>query len=291
MDLRLVKKSVIDYSRKNKRWVLLLLTLGFSSYTIVIVSNDLKAFLQSNSDQIPIILKQISIMARSNEFFKYVVSRGNISDNASFLDKVFHNLSTPVGSGFVFVIAGNFASNMLICIYQIIESSKEMNSDAAHNNGNINYHVGSEITLIGGCIQLFASTAVTMLGLIIHINNYDEIFVGLTNPKHKVKVRDLLISICNGATETLVKTSHKVLTRCDSKVDWDSSLCSLSLTIHQEDIDQVDSKTFYTEMKPRKLVSEVKESGWIDKVPSTLAVPSNKRLAIDVIERVTFDLS
>ncbi|XP_012079442.1 protein PHLOEM PROTEIN 2-LIKE A10 isoform X2 [Jatropha curcas] len=354
MDMQSVKKGVLDYTKKKKRLISILAALGFSSYaayrvyhlpsitrkrkrisnllgalisiaeavsdsaeTIGVISKDLKDFLQSESDQIPNSLKQISKVAKSSEFSDSVICltqaltlgilRGyqsssridygsTAANNSSFLDKVFDKLSTPAGSGFVSVIVGSFARNLVMALYQDGNSStRELNSNSDLNSVGLEInsvtkyvdvvcgHKGKE--LIGDCIQLFVSTAVAVyLDKTMHINTYDEIFAGLTNPKHEKKVREVLVSVCNGAVETLVKTSHQVLTSTEAKS---------RMAIDQREVESenmfLENEASKDEPEARNSFDEVEDGGWIDKVSSTLAVPSNRRLVLDLTGRVTFE--
>jgi len=77
-----------------------------------------------------------------------------------------------------------------------------------------------------------------------------------------MKVKDLVVSVCNGAVETLVKTSHLMLT-----------------SYHQDE--QALLQKGYSEER-------IEEIGlWVNQVSSTLAVPTNRRLVLDVTGRVT----
>jgi len=77
-----------------------------------------------------------------------------------------------------------------------------------------------------------------------------------------MKVKDLVVSVCNGAVETLVKTSH------------------LMLTSYHQDEQALLQKGYFEE--------RIEEIGlWVNQVSSTLAVPTNRRLVLDVTGRVT----
>lgn len=332
MDLELAKKG-FGYARKKKKWLFIMAALGFSGYgayrvyhlpsvsqkrkrllkllgalvsvaevvsdsaeSIGVVSKDLKEFLQSDSDEIPNSLKQVSKIARSDEFSGSVVkltqavtlgvlrgyqsqtksqSHGDdgVASNSSFTDQVMDKLFTKAGSGFVSVVVGSFARNLVLAFI----SDEQSGGGSDSNNSPSMDHFGSKMNdvprwvdvacsekcrdLIGDCIQLFVSTAVTVyLDKTMDINTYDDIFCGLTNPKHEEKVKDMMLSVCNGAVETLVRSSHQVLTSS-------SSSSSSHLAIN-------DGK---------------KDSGWIGQVSSTLAVPSNRRFVLDLTGRVTFE--
>lgn len=66
--------------------------------------------------------------------------------------------------------------------------------------------------LIAECIQTLVGTAVSVyIDKTKDVNFYDDMVAGITNPSHKDPMKDLLASVCNGAVETLVKTSHNVI--------------------------------------------------------------------------------
>lgn len=319
-----MKRSLLDYTKKNKRWVAVFAALGLSSFaayrvynspsivqkrekiskllgslisiaqvisdsadTIGVISKDLKEFLQSETDQIPNSLKQISKVTRSTEFSESVTSltkaltlgilRGYKSTGVSnagpsFLDNVFDKLTTPTGSGFVSVVVGSFARNLVMGFYQ-------MDSDSESEEKSIDKWIDVICNarckeLIGESIQLFVSTAVAVyLDKTMHINTFDEMFKALANPKHEKEVKDMFITVCNGAVETLVKTSHQVLTNSESEIpDSTPTLCSNSEDKEGESGNEEETKGW-----------------WVGKVSATLAVPSNRRLVLDVTGRVTFE--
>ncbi|KAF9620751.1 hypothetical protein IFM89_014355 [Coptis chinensis] len=84
------------------------------------------------------------------------------------------------GTGFAFVVVGSFGRNLVMAFY----------------SGDGNQSSSEEQKWM------------------MEVNTYDDIFSGLINPKHGTKVRDILVSVCNGATETLVKTSHQGQRTC-----------------------------------------------------------------------------
>ncbi|KAJ4714688.1 protein PHLOEM PROTEIN 2-LIKE A10-like [Melia azedarach] len=359
MDLQWLKKG-LDFTRKKKKWLLLLSASSFSGYglyrvynlpaiarkrkrvlkllaalisvaeaisdsaeTIGVVSRDLKVFLQSDSDQIPNSLKQISKIMNSKEFSESVVKvtealtvgilRGHrfqaksdhgANNNSSFEDKVLDKLFTTAGTGFASVVVGSFARNLVMAFYSGGQPCQELHFNSTNSSGVD--HLGLEKNsiprwlnvlrsdekcreLIGDCIQLFVSNAVAVyLDKTMDINTYDEFFAGLTNPKHEAKVRDVLLAVCNGAIETLVKTSHQVLTSSNS------SSGSPYLAVDQGPVTRrrkfAGQEALSMQLKVRNSFHEVKHSGWVGKVSSTLAVPSNRQLVLDLTGRVTFEM-
>ncbi|XP_077233878.1 carbohydrate-binding protein [Tasmannia lanceolata] len=336
MEIQLLK-SCFDFSKRRKKFLLLLTAFGLSSYgfykiyqipsvvkkrkqffklletlisvsesvsgsaeTIGIISKDLKEFLQSDSDEIPTSLKQISKLAKSDEFSSSLIRvsqalaigilRGYSSETknseesmtrSSLSDRILDKLFSTAGSGFASIIVGSFARNLVMGFYSNSQSVGSLNLDDQMNWVNLICNDKCR-GLIADCIQLFVSTLVTVyLDKTMNINTYDEIFSGMTNQKHDVKVKDMLVSVCNSAIETLVKTSHQVLTNSNSsslvKANSDSSLPQSPMRIEG------------FEHQSRSSFDEIKDSGWVDKVSSTLAVPRNRRFVLDVTGRVIFE--
>lgn len=344
MELQLVEKG-FDYARKRKKWIFIIMgAIGFAGYggyrvyhapsvarkrkkfsklfgalvslseavsesaeTVSVVSRDMKDFLQSDSDEIPNSLKQISKLARSQHLSDSLVTltravtlgilhgsqsmnrtdREQTGSGSTLMDRVLDKLFTPAGSGFASVVVGSFARNIVLGFYSDAQSGGESNSSVIQVGSNLG-HVPTWVDvvcgdkcgeLIGNCVQLFVSTMVAdYLDKTMHINPYDEFFSGLTNPKHETQVRDMLVSVCNGAIDTLVKTSHQVLTSSASYLETIGESPSLA-----------SNQDLGVETKGGNVSDEENESGWVSKVSSTLAVPSNRRLVLDVTGRVTFE--
>ncbi|KAJ6730169.1 PROTEIN PHLOEM PROTEIN 2-LIKE A10 [Salix viminalis] len=255
-----------------------------SSETISIVSKDLNEFLQSDADKIPNSLKQISKIAKSDELSEslirvtqaltlgvlrgYNLESGNDKKfglgyrNSSFSDKVMERLFSNEGTGFVSVVVGSFAKNLVLGLYS--SGDDQWRSSLPDVTGWIGVVCDDRCReLMADCIQKFVSTAVAVyLDKTLQINAYDEFFTGLTNPNHQNNVRDVLVSICNGAVETLVKTSHQVLTT--SPTAKSDSACSI--------VEQGEELG-------------VKKDDYLKRE----ALPSNRKFVMDVTGRVTFE--
>ncbi|CAA0843357.1 Protein PHLOEM PROTEIN 2-LIKE A10 [Striga hermonthica] len=342
--LGLVQRG-LDYSNRKRRWIVLLGLVGFSTYgvykvyhfpsvarkrrrllklfgslvsivemvsesceTISIVSRDLKGFVESDSDEIPNSLRQLSKIARSEEFSESVarvcqsltvgVLRGYKETNRAeiqeikgpgLLDRVMDKLMSSADTGFASIVVGSFARNLVLGFYAshggLCEDGRSGGSHEMSSSSALPAWVSVVSDdkcriLVADCIKTFVSTAVAVyLDKTMDVNFYDEMFSGLTNPKHQNKVTDVLVSLCNGAVETLVKTSHHVLTSSKSN---DSYSCEISKLSNRKDA-EVEAR--FTKDTNDHLQSH----GWVSSVSSTLAVPRNRKFVLDVTGRVTFE--
>ncbi|XP_010470231.1 PREDICTED: protein PHLOEM PROTEIN 2-LIKE A10 [Camelina sativa] len=243
-----------------------------SAETISIVSRDLKEFLNSDSDEIPNSLKQLAKITKSKEFSDSLarvseavaigVFRGYNSDqekeaNSSFVDRVF----SEEGAGFVSVVVGSFAKNLVLGFYSNETDQSDTDSSKPRWMSLLSDEKCRE--LLADCIEMFTSSAVSVyIEKTVGINTYDQSFSGLTNPKHRDSARDVLVSVCNGALETFMRTSHDVFTSSGEKND----------SYVRKSSNREDSG-----------------NGWAEALSSTLAVPSNRKFMFDVTGRVTLE--
>ncbi|KAJ8558392.1 hypothetical protein K7X08_005158 [Anisodus acutangulus] len=102
---------------------------------------------------------------------------------------------------------------------QLRKSSTNLSKDAnSFGSTKVNVHtLDSKETsdwLNVDHVELFVSTLVAVyLDKMMNVSAYDSIFSVLTNPSHETKIRDMLVSMCNAAAGTLVRTSHQLLAR------------------------------------------------------------------------------
>ncbi|XP_073123771.1 protein PHLOEM PROTEIN 2-LIKE A10 [Henckelia pumila] len=293
-----------------------------SAETISVLSRDLKEFLKSDSDEIPNSLRQLSKIARSEEFSEsvtrvsqamtlgilrgYNVGNSGIemqeTDKLSLPDRIVDKLMSRAGTGFVSVIVGSFARNLVLGFYG------NGSSEGPSESGQLDMKSSSMTSarwldmisddrcrvLVADSIKTFVGTAVAVyLDKTMDVNFYDEMFSGLTNPKHQNDMKSILVSLCNGMVETLVKTSHQVLTSSKSGPILGSNDSS-SIVGHSDASSLKRKKGFESEASLGKVGEmngsiDLQQSGWIGSVSSTLAVPSNRKFLLDVTGRVTFE--
>ncbi|XP_068329612.1 protein PHLOEM PROTEIN 2-LIKE A10-like [Pyrus communis] len=106
--------------------------------TIGVVSGDLKEFLRSDSKEMPQSLKQISKIARSEEFSVSLsriteamtvgMIRGGL-ENSSFSNRVFEKVFSTAVIGFVSVVVGSFAKNLVMGFYSDEQSGENLSVD------------------------------------------------------------------------------------------------------------------------------------------------------------------
>ncbi|XP_074327362.1 protein PHLOEM PROTEIN 2-LIKE A10-like isoform X1 [Apium graveolens] len=337
MDLGFIKKGH-QITNKQKKLLIILAALGVSSYglykvynfpcmikkrkklsklmgtlvsviemvsdsaeAIGVVSKDMKQFLQSDCDQIPHSLTQLSKIVRSEEFSMSLsrvseavtlgVLRGcrvGIEDENGgvfgFADKVFDKMTSRAGTGFVSVVAGSFARNLVLG-FRTKKGIVSVGSKVPEWLVDVMCDERCKV-VVAEYIKAFVSTAVDVyLERTMSVNVYDDMFSGLTNPKHQGKVRDVLVSVCNGAVETFVRTTHEVLTRPNS--DSSSSVVE-TIGSPRATVDALFDQNARN-LQEKISSFDIRNSDWVSSFSSTLSVPSNRRFVLGMTRRVTYE--
>ncbi|KAF0888314.1 hypothetical protein E2562_014159 [Oryza meyeriana var. granulata] len=237
-----------------------------------LVASDLSDFVRSDSDELPRSVAQLAKLAASPEVSATVAaiseaitagilrgvgstsgpgSGGTVALSDRLVDKLFSDSGERLASA----VAGSFARHLVVAFYSAPSTPGETSSSTKWINL---VATGKGQKAISNWVEVFVSTAVgVFVDKTIHINTYDQLFQGLTNASHDAKVRELLVSVCNGAVETLVKTTHHVMSNANDKSDGSGGNGA--------------------------------GEGWVETVSSTLAVPSNRKFVLDVTGRVTFE--
>eukprot|EP01018_Ginkgo_biloba_P040014 Gb_38583 [translate_table: standard] len=342
-----------------------------SADTIALVSNDLKKFLQSDSDEVPTSLKQLFKIAQCHEFQRALtrvsgaltagviqgVNGSNPPENGETVnsaapgvpERMLDRLFTANGTGFVSVVVGSFARNLVLAFFEnsrqnnngvhnefeILQTVDVPSNASSNSESNSRPPMGSAFVdvlcsdkcraLIAECIQRFVSTAVSVyLDKTMDINVYNDICSGLTNPKHEAQMKGILMSVFNGAVETLIRTSHEVLTSGGSSVKattiQNSCLKAGKIELNEvtEETELVSSSSSRPSLVRGKEIcgscageieagAENREQtlapgaqivnstvsttyrNWADRISYTLAIPSNRKLFIEVSGRITFE--
>lgn len=253
-----------------------------SADAAALVASDLADFVRSDADEVPRSVKQLAKLAASAEVSATVstlseavtsgVLRGAGSSSSgpgsggtvALSDRLVDKLFSDSGERLASAVAGSFARHLVLAFYSAPSPQGEASSSSPTMWVNV-VATGKCRKAISNWVEVFVGTAVReFIDKTIHINTYEQLFEGLTNPKHDAKVKELLVSVCNGAVETLVKTTHHALCNTNGKLDANGSGSGSGNA------------------------NGVGE-GWVETVSSTLAVPSNRKFVLDVTGRVTFE--
>nr|VDC64249.1 unnamed protein product [Brassica rapa] len=137
-----------------------------------------------------------------------------IGSEPSVVDRVIDKAFSEEGGRFVSVVVGSFAKNLVLGF-----RSNEVKNDSEETPPWVRLLCDDKCReLLADCIERFTSTAASVyLDKTMDINTYDQIFEGLTNPKHQDSVKDLLVTVSSGALQTIVRTSHDVFTSPSSR--------------------------------------------------------------------------
>jgi hypothetical protein len=244
------------------------------------VGSDLADFLRSDSDHVPRTLIQLSKLAASDPISSAASSLSHslasgllraLSDSTStststtpaqigLTDRILDRLLSPAGTGFASAVVGSFARNIVLS-YHAAAPRPPRAHPAPDWLTALCSDRGKDAA--ADLVRVFVSTAVAAYldrtASVPVPRTSHQLLAAFTDPKHEAKLKDLLVSVCNGAVETLVRTRRQVAVAPPPT--------------------------------PIVVVSEAQSPpphGCVmDTVSSTLAVPSNRRFVLDITGRVT----
>ncbi|PUZ39845.1 hypothetical protein GQ55_9G375600 [Panicum hallii var. hallii] len=248
------------------------------------VGSDLAEFLRSDSDQVPRSLLQLSKLAASEPVNSAASSLSEslasgvlraISSHQHQLrqqqqqnpqtplqDRILDRLLSPEGAGFASAVVGSFARNLVLssCNARTDSSAEDGDREEPRWLAALCSATGKEAA--ADLVRVFVSTAVAAyLDRTAAVRTNDQLLAGLSNPRHEAKVKDLAVSVCNGAVETFLRTSRQLAKEASiARIE----AAEMERVAHNSDTNCV-----------------------IQRVSSTLAVPSNRRFVLDVTGRVT----
>ncbi|GJN10385.1 hypothetical protein PR202_ga28473 [Eleusine coracana subsp. coracana] len=279
------RRGVLAFARRRRRWLIyagaaagavliyrhpavaahrrrlarLAAALASLAAAAAAVASDLAAFLRSDSDAVPQTLKQISKLRRvpRGDRVRVRALRGGRHRRAP-------RMLSPSGERLASAAAGSFGRELVLSFYST-PSQPSTDSTAATWVDLLTTRKSQRA--IRSWVEVFTATA-TAVGVFIdktiHINTYDQLFVAATNPAYDARLQELFVALCNASVETLVKTSHSVLSNANSPGGNDSvtGTCGSNGGVCER---------------------------WVETVSSALAVPSNRKLVLDLTGKATFE--
>ncbi|WVZ57854.1 hypothetical protein U9M48_008190 [Paspalum notatum var. saurae] len=271
--------------RHHRRRIVAALTLADA---VSHVGSDLAEFLRSDSDQVPRSLLQLSKLAASepvssaasslSESLASGVLRAISSHRhqqhqqqqqqnpqTPFQDRILDRLLSPEGAGFASAVVGSFARNLVLSSCGAARAAEAGDREEPPPRWLAALCSATGKEAAADLVRVFVSTAVAAyLDRTASVRTNDQLpLAGLSDPRHEAKVKDLAVSVCNGAVETFLRTSRQLAK--------EASLARIEVAAAAMDREAQGSGT----------------SCVIQKVSSTLAVPSNRRFVLDVTGRVT----
>ncbi|KAM3259544.1 hypothetical protein ACQJBY_051043 [Aegilops geniculata] len=240
--------------------------------------SDLADFLRSDSDQVPRSLRQLSKLAASDHVSSaasalseslasgalraFSSHRAPDPSSPPLQDRILDRLLSPAGAGFASAVLGSFARNLVLSCRDPEASPRAPGQPdwLAALCSDRGKEAAAEL------VRVFVSTAVAAyLDRTAAVRTSDQVLAGVTDPnKHDAKLKDLLVSVCNGAVETFVRTSR-----------------------------QVTNEASISRAEAAVAAREVCNSGpscVMERVSTTLAMPGNRRFVLDVTGRVTAEM-
>ncbi|WVZ61727.1 hypothetical protein U9M48_011556 [Paspalum notatum var. saurae] len=251
------------------------------------VASDLAAFLRSDSDDLPQTLRQVSKLAASPEAsasaaalsgalaagalrgYRSAAGPAPAGAGPALSDRVIDRVLSPDGERLASAVAGSFGRNLVLAFYAAPSQPSAADASPATASWVDALTTRRCQRAIRSWVEVFTATAVgVFIDKTIHINTYDQLFAAATNPAYGARLQELFVVLCSASVETLVRTSHGVLSGGGDSGSGGNSNGNGNGSSGGN--------------------GGVRE-GWAETVSGALAVPRNRKLVLDLTGRVSFE--
>jgi hypothetical protein len=241
------------------------------------------------------------------------VQSGKQNGKGELVDRLAEKLFSESGKGFASAMVASASRSFVTSIIEYMNTPNSSSRDAgSESEGGLMKGMVSLArsadgkAVLTGWIQTFVGTAVSVyLDQTMDINAFDELAASLEKPEHRSAITDLLSTVCEASTSSFVRTSHEVLTSDPSSSKQNSTLKAMvpSSDVGELFHDTEGSEVFYDmgeqepisprysplKWKGRTVVgkSELAPTNYIEQISNVLAVPSNRKLILDIAGTMT----
>lgn len=229
------------------------------------------------------------------------------------VDRLAEKLFSESGKGFASAVVASASRSFVASVLEHMNTSDTPSRDEVAESGGglakglIAFASSTDgKSMLTDWIQTFVGTAVSVyLDRTKDINPFDELAASLGKAEHQGPITDLLTTICEVSTSSFVRTSHEVLSSDPSSSKHNSVT---KPTVPRPDLgelfhDTEGSEVFYdmgeqepispshstVKWKGKTVVrrSEPAPTNYIEQISKVIAVPSNRKLILDMAATMT----
>ncbi|EFJ33089.1 hypothetical protein SELMODRAFT_84578 [Selaginella moellendorffii] len=286
-----------SFQRRKRQVILILDGLGkllqaaaSAADSASLISGDLKDFLESSNEEgeVPRSIRQLLKILRCPELQDLVavttssvckvIMAGSSSKPSRTMrheglsEKLLNKLFSDPGKGFASAIVGSAVRNLVVS-NGIVRTHGRLSEDPGEWKPAKLLDLACSTkgkALLAECIQIVVEATVsTYLDKTQEVNMFEEMVEAVTKPVHRVPAQEMIVSVCNGAVDTFVRTSYEVLSE-SSKQTTRLDMTPVSFNSSEA-------------------VSALQQGpgNYLEKIFGALTIPSNRMLVMDLAGKVT----
>ncbi|XP_024395289.1 protein PHLOEM PROTEIN 2-LIKE A10 [Physcomitrium patens] len=237
---------------------------------------------------------------------------GKRKGKEDLVDRLVDKLFSDSGKGFASAVVASASRSFVASVIEYINTSNALSrEDESGSGGGLVKSLVAFASSVEGrsamteCIQNFVGTAVSVyLDRTKDINTFDELVAGLVKPEHRGPITDLLTTVCEVSTSSFVHSCHEAIKSDPSSSKYNAVRRSTVFCPDFDDTfhDNDDVDVFYdmgeeplspcqspVKWKGKTVAekNEAKPINYIDQISKVIAVPSNRKLILDIAGTMT----